>query len=88
MTGPQFRGDDGGVGERPRQSGGEIDGFQPRLAAAGLLTARAKTVEARRIRHPDRRTASRGRLHCPRAQSAPAYAVFVLVAEGLGGIDG
>ena len=51
MTGPQFRGDDGGVGDRDR-----------------------------RIRHPDRDR--------PRAQSALAYAVFVLVAEGLWGIHG
>jgi predicted DNA-binding transcriptional regulator AlpA len=58
------------------------------LAAALMLAARANAVEARRLRHPDRRTARRGRLKCPRAQSAAAYAVLVLAAEGLWGIHG
>jgi hypothetical protein len=58
------------------------------LAAALMLAARANAVEARRIRHPDRRTARRRRLHCPRAQSAPAYVVLVLAAGGLCGIHG
>jgi hypothetical protein len=82
MTRPQFRGDDGGVGERDRQSGGEIDDVQPHIAAAGLRAARAKALEARRIRHPDR--CLDGQL----TDSAPAHAVLVPVAEGLGGIHG
>jgi hypothetical protein len=72
-----------GRGHEPRA---EFAHAGAHFATAGLLSARAKAMEARRILH--RRTASRGRLHCPRAQSAPAYAVFVLVAEGLGGIHG
>jgi len=40
-------------------------------------------VEARRVRHPDRRTARRGSLDRPLTQSAPAHAVLLLVAEGL-----
>lgn len=54
------------------------------LATALMLAARANAVEARRIRHRDRRAA----LHSPRIQSAPAHAVLVLVAEGLGGMHG
>lgn len=63
--------------------GSETDGVRSCLAAAGLLAARAKTVEARRVRHPDRRTARRGSLDRPLTQSAPAHAVLLLVAEGL-----
>jgi hypothetical protein len=58
------------------------------LATALMLAARANAVEARRVRHRDRRAARRATLHSPRTQSAPAHAVLVLVAEGLGGIHG
>jgi hypothetical protein len=83
MIGPRFRGDDGGVGERGRQSGGKLDDVQPHIAAALLRAGRAKALAARRIRHPDRC------LDRPRAQSAPAHAVLVLVdLEPQGSIHG
>jgi len=70
-------------------SGSEIDGVRSCLAATGLLAARAKAMEARRVRHSDRRTARRGSLDRPLTQSAPAHAVLLLVAEGLqGGVHG
>jgi hypothetical protein len=87
-------GHDAGRGDVLRAGNGRGDGpraefahAEARLPTTGLLAARAKAVEARRIRH--RRTARRGSLDRPRTESAPAHTALVLVAEGLqGGIHG
>jgi hypothetical protein len=68
------------LGDHPAH-GSQIDGV---LAGAGLLAARAKTVEALRIRRPDRRTARRWNLDYPLTESAPPKAV--LVAEAFRGV--
>jgi hypothetical protein len=83
-------GHDAGRGDVLRAGNGpraEFAHAEARLPTTGLLAARAKAVEARRIRH--RRTTRRGSLDRPRTESAPAHAALVLVAEGLqGGIHG
>jgi hypothetical protein len=68
-----------GRGHEPRT---EFAHAEAHFAAAGLRAARAKALEACRIRHPDR--CLDGQL----IDSAPAHAVLVPVAEGLGGIHG
>jgi hypothetical protein len=62
-----------GRGHEPRT---EFAHAEAHFAAAGLLSARAKAMEARRIRHPDRRTARRRMFDRRRIQSAPVHAVL------------